>query len=290
LYRCSKKQTLFGAEYSNQPVERTEKKGMKSSVRLTRYRILFGLLLFALMPALQAAPLNLVPTFPNFLVNMSGGSNIYAYDSGTNTLTIDGFVTSYTETEFGTEYSTITNNSFLLTATFGNLNNCPGPTCTADVTSGSFSLFGEVRDPDDGFNIFYDGYDGNGPGDPNGLLSGDLVDFGWSGTGNTTGELEFTFDHTSGILATGPLTKGGNPTGYSGGGMILDVNTTFDELGELPSPFSSSSTFNDSLLTTNWTGTGTGQVFVPVPAAVWLFGSGLIGLVGLGARDRKRLT
>ncbi|MEE8428428.1 MAG: VPLPA-CTERM sorting domain-containing protein [Gammaproteobacteria bacterium] len=32
------------------------------------------------------------------------------------------------------------------------------------------------------------------------------------------------------------------------------------------------------------------DTFVPVPAAVWLFGSGLFGLIGVGARNRARRT
>jgi hypothetical protein len=37
-------------------------------------------------------------------------------------------------------------------------------------------------------------------------------------------------------------------------------------------------------LTADWTGSGFGDVFVPVPAAVWLFGSGLLALLGICRR------
>jgi len=105
------------------------------------------------------------------------------------------------------------------------------------------------------------------------LLQGDLLDFGWAKTAGGTGILEFTFNNTIGILATGPLTEGGVPGGYNGGGMILNVDTSIGD-------------FND-LLTSDWDGTGLGKVFVPVPAALWLFGSGLAGLLGVGARRQR---
>ena len=35
-------------------------------------------------------------------------------------------------------------------------------------------------------------------------------------------------------------------------------------------------------------GSGFGQAAVPVPAAVWLFGSGLLGLVGIARRKRTK--
>jgi hypothetical protein len=261
---------------------------MKPSVYLPRCRILFGLLLFALVPPLPAASLGLTPTFPDFVVDMNGtGSPTreYSYDATTKTLTINGRMSSYSETATGTQHTIITNNSFSLTAVFGNLSNCPGALCDADITLGDFSLFGEIHDGASFGTLLYDGFFGGffAGGDEDGLLQGDLVDFGWAqtgGTSSTIGILEFTFGNTSGILATGPLTEGGNPTGYSGGGMILNVDTS--NLG------SGGADFRD-LLTTSWTGTGVGNVFVPVPAALWLFGSGLAGLLGVGARRRRSI-
>lgn len=54
-------------------------------------------------------------------------------------------------------------------------------------------------------------------------------------------------------------------------------------------PGTAEPTCSDTNPTSFWAGGGDGEKFppVPVPAAVWLFGSGLIGLVGAARRSRK---
>ena len=94
------------------------------------------------------------------------------------------------------------------------------------------------------------------------LLTGNLTAFGFPDLGGDP--LEFLFDVT-----------GGDAAGLYGsiGGIILGgTNFTGD-------------------FTTDFTGTGSAVADVapvPLPAAVWLFGAGLLGLVGLG-RNRVRV-
>ena len=102
------------------------------------------------------------------------------------------------------------------------------------------------------------------------LLTGTLTAFGFPDTGGDP--FEFLFDVTGGDAAA--LYGGGSvPAGVilSGTGFGGDFGSNFDNLSS---------------------GTGTGTAVanvgtVPVPAALWLFGSGLLGLTGL-ARRRDR--
>ncbi len=102
------------------------------------------------------------------------------------------------------------------------------------------------------------------------LLTGNLTAFGFPNAGGDP--LEFLFDVTSGEAAS---LYGSVPGGIilSATGFTGNFNADFDNLiGGI-------------------TGTGSGVADVapvPLPAAVWLFGAGLLGLVGLG-RNRARV-
>lgn len=97
------------------------------------------------------------------------------------------------------------------------------------------------------------------------VYGGDLTAFGWSGT---EGILEFTIANLSGWALDSWTT--GDQTGAV---EHLMLNTGVFDLGGVSSVKS-------------FTATADGFAVVPVPAAVWLFGSGLIGLVGLARRKR----
>jgi hypothetical protein len=242
----------------------------------TRFSFLLMLLWTALSPALlseaHAAPLNLVQTYPDFTLS-SGQAFSFVYDNinggGTLTISSTNGIASYTEdpdvpalinmTVAGSGPGNPGTETFMLTATLDQFGN---------VTSGSFKLDSRV------WNNLLAGdlrYDGNA--NLSGLLSGDLDLFGFSlataQNGTVHGILEFTFDNASGVIATDtPLSP------FGGGGMIWTLQ-------------SSTMVDTDSLLTANWTGSGFGDVFVPVPAAVWLFGSGLLALLGAARRKRN---
>lgn len=96
------------------------------------------------------------------------------------------------------------------------------------------------------------------------LLTGDLTAFGFEPAGGDP--LEFTFDVTGGDAAA--LYGGVGAVG----GVIMgatDFGGSFD---------------------VDWSNTGSGVANVapvPLPAALWLFGAGLMGLIGVGRRRAK---
>ena len=96
------------------------------------------------------------------------------------------------------------------------------------------------------------------------LLTGELTDVGFSDTGGDP--LEFLFDVTGGDLSS---LYGGT------GGIIL-----------------TSSGFQNWVDFQNFAFSGVSDTFavspIPVPAAVWLFGSALLGLAGFGRHSRRK--
>jgi hypothetical protein len=99
------------------------------------------------------------------------------------------------------------------------------------------------------------------------LLTGNLTDIGFSEVVGVSDPLEFLFEVTGGDLAGA----------YGGtGGTILTGTDFAGWLGNFANaPFSGASdTFTVSP--------------VPVPAAVWLFGSALLGLAGFGRHSRRK--
>jgi len=246
---------------------------------------LLCLMLGLISTAVRAAPLNLVKTFPDFTLAID---QVYDYTASTKTLTISGTIGSYTEIASGgvLANSAVRNSvtalgdpadlpeAFSLTATFN---------ASGEVISGAFTLDGVVAEPVT--TSIYNGFlDSSGH-----LLSGDLSVSGFTGdgSGTTNGAIfEFLFDNADGFIS-----KAGNRiedpfTGaYTGGGMILTLTNgvVLGAGGNAPNDFFDSTAW----VAQDWSGTGFGDVFVPVPAAVWLFGSGLLAL--LGFRGRRRI-
>ena len=117
--------------------------------------------------------------------------------------------------------------------------------------------------------------------------------------GSETGTVSFATGsfNTMTIDLNGTLLYAANDDGYGGGtGPSLTFGsgnlTDFDFLKtSLPSFRSFGMGFDDlDQLYGEWTSLNLTVVptVVPVPAAVWLFGSGLLGLVGIARRKKKR--
>lgn len=113
------------------------------------------------------------------------------------------------------------------------------------------------------------------------VYGGDLKYFGWSENYDlsttshsiwdnaTPGMLEFIVTNQSGWAWD--LWGAGNDEG-----IIMNIRDGLN--------------LNGANSVTSWTGVADGIAVVPVPAAAWLFGSGLVGLVGLAKRKRNSLA
>ncbi len=119
--------------------------------------------------------------------------------------------------------------------------------------SGSLSVTGTTGDP---------GFPGTS------LLTATLTDFGFGGSG-PAGVFEFAMNVTGGDMAAFGSSGGVIASTFSlspSGGINWDATLDFQQ---------------------NFSATVNVDAFVPVPAAVWLFGSALLGMAGLGRRVRK---
>jgi len=72
--------------------------------------------------------------------------------------------------------------------------------------------------------------------------------------------------------------KCGDCSGFNG---FLEVGTTDGYSGDAVDPQSPFAAFSES------SGVITGLTNIPVPAAIWLFGSGLLGLIGIARRKKS---
>lgn len=104
-----------------------------------------------------------------------------------------------------------------------------------------------------------------------------------TGTGNTmTIDLNGTLLHETDDIRYG---TGTGPSLTFNAGSLFDFD--FNKTTSTPVFFSSFSFFDDTdLMVGEWRASLT-LTPVPVPAAVWLFGSGLLGLVGIARRANK---
>jgi hypothetical protein len=97
------------------------------------------------------------------------------------------------------------------------------------------------------------------------LLTGEITGFGFQDSGGTTDYYDFSFRLTGGLLA--PL--------YTGAlGLGVELTSEFSDFT------------GDFLVDFGGEAKGTLGALVPIPPAVWLFGSGLLGLVGVARRKK----
>ena len=248
-----------------------------------------GLFLLVFQLTLSAAPLNLPTPFPDPNITTNGTG--VTYNASTGTLTITGSsVTSSIAFPDGSSAKVsgspapgaVTGHSYVLTANFD-------PGTGAFLTSGSsVTVGGYVVDPG-GFGA---GSSANSAYGANWSNSGtvikmNLVDFGFTGTPNLTGTDTITFEWLGDIIG-GDLFDTGLFFGPTGG--VVAVGDVFwGSSGSFGGSWDPSNTNDMSAFLTDFHSTSDLLVnsFVPVPAAIWLFGSGLLGLIGAGARRRR---
>ncbi len=196
----------------------------------------------------SAAPLGLDPTglFPDLTTD---GTIDYNSSTGTFTVTDSGVSVMLLPPD-GSSTDFINVTSYSLTAEFGG---------DGVFDSGTVSISGSSLTANPDF------------AGPN-ILTADLVSFGFGGTG-ASGVFEFLYASATGDMAVlGGTTKGGiiiSTFDLAGSGISAGVD--WDPLAN----------GNPAFFGSDFSGTvGSADTFVPVPAAVWLFGSGLLGLFG----------
>lgn len=222
-------------------------------------RMLIGLTALLAPALVNAAALTLSPTYPDLTTfnatydyviktngPASGKGGTFTVDGSLMSLNVDG--NGSIQVTGSTDYTLIAN--FDLSGNF---------------IDGDISITGTTTDAN---------FSGTN------LLSGDILDFGFSGTGQA-GSFEFTFDNLIGDFAA---------YGAEAGTII---STTDFSIG-FPNYSGSWDPLNDgntAFWTQEFSGTAEINTFalnpVPVPAAAWLFGSGLIALFST-ARSKKR--
>jgi hypothetical protein len=110
------------------------------------------------------------------------------------------------------------------------------------------------------------------------VYGGDLNGFGWSENYDlsTTGQPVWA-NANAGMLELSVTNQAGWAWDLWGSGVDERIIMNIAEGLNL----------NGANAVTSWSGTADGIAVVPVPAAVWLLGSGLIGLVGIAKRRRR---
>jgi len=230
-------------------------------MRTQAWKALSGLvvtLLILLATPAHAALIGVVPLNPEiYTAQVTTANDWQNQGGGHGTLTIDGAFTGSVSTGTYTHPDGSTTGSLFYVYSL-----------TLDYDSSYNFLSGSVSVSLDGSSSSIPGV--ANPGDL--IMMADLTAFGFAGSG-ASGVMDFTFDITGGAW---------NSMGYAGasGGGIIDTLSGIDA-----PPFGAWTAAN--LLGHDWTTTGTGNfadTVVPVPAALWLFLSGMAGLAGVSMR------
>ncbi|WJW74487.1 VPLPA-CTERM sorting domain-containing protein [Thiohalobacter sp. IOR34] len=206
--------------------------GESSKMNRTKGNIILawlgGLALLCLTAGAQAAPLNLVTSWPDIQANDLDVS----YTAATGSLSVQPSVTLLMDySQDGTAFTAISNPGLSLSATVD---------ASGSLSGGSFSI----------------------SGDGTTLLSGTLLDFGYA-TLEGFATFEFLLNVDGGTLASDYGSRAGMILGGLAQGFSGDFSQDFAINGMM----------------------GDTKMVVPVPAALWLFGSGLLGLVGVMRRS-----
>lgn len=255
--------------------------------------------------AVQAAPLNVTQQYPDFVVSASLS---YSFDATTGILKIGRTENIGTGGNNDGICNQATGENCSGTSSIGSYSAAPSPSPQLQVTnhpttstytelfslyldldnsgnvqSGSFRIDGVVRTsafipPFTGcstapYCVLYDGSTVSG-----GLWSGTITDFGWDDATGPSGFIQLTFNNASGIIGSQGL-------GHQEGAMIFSIANARQTTAGTPLL----TDFKTQLTTVSWTATGNGgDVFVPIPGAIWLFGSGFLALLGVARRKSKR--
>ena len=201
----------------------------------------------------SAASLSLVPSYPD-LVTFDANYTYDYVDSGNpnklgGTLTVDGGLLALNPD--GNGNIGVTGGSYLLTANFG---------LDGIFIDGTVAVTGTTADTD-----FQSGT----------IVTGDLLDFGFYGI-DQAGAIEFTFDNIFGDMAAFGTE----------GGIIISMTDMLFGFNPFAGQWDTTGTNDPTFWQRDFAGIADVDTFVPVPAAIWLFGSGLLSLFALGRIKR----
>jgi hypothetical protein len=225
---------------------------MKASKISSYIAILFTIFLSCVAGPAGADLIGLTPAYPDLLANSQG---TYDYDASAQLLTINALPNklSYSAAEGDFDYIERSDMGWDYEAQIRVDQN--GDLIAGDENN--LTIIGKVVDDND--TVIHDGL----------LLTGEITDFGWTNTINMYTcyyqIFDFTFDVTGGILADIFGSHGGaialsEKSGFGSEGWNEDFAGKFVKVDNFP---------------------------VPLPAAVWLLGSGLVGLAGLRRKQRS---
>lgn len=251
----------------------------------------------------QAAPISVGgynPTFgPTGTGDAAGGSVIFtAYDPGnglslalnTNKTVLDmmNANTSFTISDTGlASFISSSANQSAMVWNMGAVSNGPSHTGLATTNGNAGDIWNSSMSPLDGYtealsmdSIYYYAGNNNGwSGSPfatgNSLVVGATTAAGFGG-----GSWGSNF---GGAAGWGPGFNN-TMTGLNGGMKMsfLAIDPNSQDLAPIATTFAGTWSVNAAAGTLNYTVSA-----VPVPAAVWLFGSGLLGLVGISRRRKQ---
>lgn len=254
-------------------------------------------------PLAEAALIGISPSYPDITTNFSDIN--YAWTPGTGgVLTINGnsgsgaaqvsqsvklFSADTTHSIYGCStlgISTTTcatpnspSSYYSLTANFN---------ASGTFTGGTLTVLGYV---DASSASGYQAYDWNGAaagGAPTGtLLTANLTGFGFNGSYGTATYDNLVLDLSIALTGGDFFTAGYTGNGLRWGGYVYSGSTApYGASWDLqPAPFTKS--FSCGNGDTTKPCNATMDTYVPIPAAIWLFGSGLAGLLGFVKRSRK---
>ena len=231
-----------------------------------------ALLMALVAPAVHAVGLNLTPGYPDLTTFSATMTNTWTpeqcFRSNGNPVDCSSGQVDPSKTIAASGVFTIAGTTMVLTdgSTFfpvsgGNYNLTANFDSSGIFTGGTLLATGTTSDP-----AWQSGT----------IISAGLTAFGFSGNG-AAGTFEFEFNDPA---MTGDMAAYWH--GYSG-----VIASTTNMSPAYTGDWDPSLNNNPNFWMQSFSATGNVDTFVPVPAAVWLFGSGLVGLAGFARRRRR---
>jgi hypothetical protein len=247
---------------------------MTTKVNILRGIVAGVTLLVTLMaPAVHAVGLNLVPTYPDLTTFGATMTNTW---TAQQCFRSNGSSVSCSNSQVDPSKTIAAYGVFTIAGTNMVVN--PDGNTLLPVSGGSYSLTANFNSSGlfTGGALLATGTTSDPAWQSGTIISAGLTAFGFSGSGSA-GTFEFEFNDPS---MTGDMAAFWN--GYSG-----VIASTFNMSPTFTGNWDPSSNNNPAFWQRSFSATGNVDTFVPVPAAIWLFGSGLVGLAGF-ARRRAR--